>query len=194
MKATERDCEIERTPKPNGAFDPDPQVQIDIETIQEYLLARFSEDKNATVPYRALSEILGRDVREFCRHAMDKARQNLTKHHRMLIRCNPGVGLYLADNSGVLESQGERICRVRGQATRIIKESVAFKEEKATRQQQDKFLAHQNLAGTYLSLASAKAVKRVEAAMTIKPDRLTLGKTLEMFCGKKPLLDPRTDE
>ncbi len=164
----------------------DPDIRIDVESLEEYMLARFKEDPAGLIPYEALAHVIAKPVPEgrggYC---LKKARRVMRDKHKMLILCKRGAGVYWPKNNGVNDHLGGRIKRSRNQARNLIRESGTFKFEGATLEQKARFLASQNLAGAIIAFSDRKAVDKANDAMRIDPTRLNTERMLDMFKTKE---------
>jgi len=161
-------------------FEKNDMLEIDTQAITDLLIARFSADPDQTVTWAELGAHIGRDV-DGSETAQKKSRDRLLRDRRWLILANPGVGLYLADNGGVVNHQAKRIQKGRRNAKKLLRASMAFKAESATEAQRNAHMAYQSLAAAQIAITSHKHLQRVEQAILEDPRIVPVGRTLEMF-------------
>ena len=161
----------------------DPDIQVDVDTLVEYMQTCWQEQPEQVIPYEELANtIMKPNVRHgrglYC---LQKARKVFRDKYHMLVLCVKNEGVRWAKNEMINSHLRKRLGRSRKQAKKLIRESSTFKLGDCSKEQKAQFLTYQNLAGVIIAFSSKKSIEKTNDAMMISPTRANTAKMIEMF-------------
>lgn len=160
-----------------------PELGLDTQTIERLLQALQIDE---SIPYAALSDAIGRDVRTEARHALDSARRRLLRAHRLLFECVRGVGLKRLGDEGKVSTGEWHLRRARTQAKKCVDKVTAVDNFQALpndlKVQHNVLLAQ---AGVLRHITSPKTTAKLQKAVDQPKRDLALRECLEAM---KPAL------
>lgn len=112
--------------------------------------------------YADLSAIVGRDVQEAARSALNTARHVVQREHRIVFDVVIGVGLRRLESSEIVDLSDKARDRTRSIARRISKKLTCVEYDELPREKQTKHNAALSMFGLMKELASDGAQKRIE--------------------------------
>ena len=134
------------------------------------------------ITYAEINQIIGRDVRKYCKSALDTARKMCMQDQRIVFDVIPNVGLKRLQNEQIPKLSRRGFKHIRNTAKKYVKVTMCADYEHLSHEGRLEF----NYALTGLEpireLSSLTAEKRIKEAITDKP--LLVGKALELFTGK----------
>lgn len=157
------------------------QISIDAQTLIQRLEQQADMNDYSIIPYRDLSELIGREVQNGARGILETAKRHLLRERQELFVTVRGVGIVLADNDRVIAQVKRRNKSACSSSRRAAKESMAAHIETMSSDQRQQFLGAQSLAATVELMSKPSSVKRIEASVGESISALPTGKVLEFF-------------
>lgn len=134
------------------------------------------------ITYEEINQLIGRDVRKYCKSALDTARRMCMKEDRIVFDVMPDVGFKRLNNDEIPKLSRRGFKHIRNTAKKYVKVTMCADYEKLSPENRLEF----NYALTGLEpireLSSITAEKRIKEAISDRP--LLIGKALELFTGK----------
>lgn len=137
------------------------------------------------ITYEALSALLGRDVREFCRGCVATARRTL-QEESLFYDTVSGVGYRRLNNEEACKATAHYLSRSRRAARRGMKHLQRVPYESLTQETQREHLTMSTQLGAIDLFSSSKAGTRIGKAVG-SGSPLPIGETLKLFTTKPKL-------
>lgn len=134
------------------------------------------------VTYDELSQILGRDVREYCMGNVNTARRTLVDE-AIFFDCLTNAGYKRLNNEEAVSVSDHYRTRARKSARRGMNHLAHVPFDGLTEESKRKHLAMSAQLGAIELFSSSKASKKIEATVTDVSHKLAIGETLKLFGG-----------
>jgi len=158
-----------------------PELSVDSQTLIHRLEKQVEANDHSLISYNELTELIDRDVQNGARGNLQTARNHILNEYKRLFVVVRSEGIQLAGNDGVVAQVKGRVKKIRGQARRTAKESMAADFDTMPPEQRQEFLAAQSNAGTIALMTKPSAVKKLEARVAGAANALPTAKVLDFF-------------
>lgn len=146
----------------------------------EQRLSTLQEDEEIT--YQAISELIGKDIKNGSWHYLQNAREWVLNHHNIVTRCIPTIGIKRLRDSAIVGAGLERTRHIRKTAGKGVKEMGAVQDFNALADN-EKITHNAVVMGLTLARFATKSTttKKIESKVTAQTRDLPIGRILEIM-------------
>lgn len=152
-------------------------------SVEARLMAnRFAKlAENEVVNYAELSELIGQDVRNSCRHKLQTAMRRVQADQGFVLACVPSVGVKRLTNVGIVDAVADGTEKIHRASGRMIKKAACVVLSELPREKVTEFNARVSVLGALRHNSGAAAGRKILKAVETTQQQLPLAKTLEAF-------------
>lgn len=156
-----------------------PEMSIDTRVC----VNRLKEAKSGEViPYKELSELIGRDVQNSAYSVLFSARRIVERDYRIVFHPIRSIGLKRLDDTGIVSVGESTLSKIRKVTKRGIKQIACVQDfNNLSQEQKIKHNTYLSMLGVMHHASQGKSVQKLENKVREAQASLPLAKTLEAF-------------